>query len=145
MAMHKTAIGATVLVAAVLLTTIVLALTQTASVTNNGTIKTIGVKAYQDSGCTIPLTSWTWGPLDIGSSTLKTMYIKNDGTVPMTLNMTTTSWSSPNAQTYIPVTWNREGIPVNAGASVQANVTLQVLAGISVSNFSFTMIITGTG
>jgi hypothetical protein len=146
MAMEKTAVGATLVVAIVLLTTMALALQSTTTVTNNGTIKTINVSAYQDSACTIPLTSWNWGTMEPGSSSIKTMYIKNEGTTSLNLTMTTTTWSPSNASSYIPVTWNKENTSISAGSSVQANVTLSVLSSIAgIPSFSFTMVITGTG
>ena len=147
MAMQKVSIGAFVAVAVVLLMTSALALlTSNRSIPNSGEITAINVSVYQDSACTISLSSWNWSTLDPGSSTLKTMYIKNNGTVPMTLNMTTNTWTPSNAPTYITVTWNREGYSVNDGSSVQANVTLTVSPSITgITTFSFTMVITGTG
>jgi hypothetical protein len=147
MAMRKTTISAAFVVAAVLLTTSALALLQsTKTISNSGNIKTVNVSAYQDSGCTLPLSSFAWGTLDPGSSTVRTMYIKNEGTTPMTLNMTTNTWSPTNASTYITVTWNQENTVVNAGNNVQANVTLTVSPSIAgIPSFTFTMVITGTG
>jgi hypothetical protein len=147
MAMQKVSIGAFVVVAVVLLMTSVLAiLTSNTSVPNSGEIKGINVSVYQNSACTIPLSSWNWGVLEPGSSTLKTMYVKNEGNMPMTLNLTTITWTPSSAATYVTVTWNREGAVVTAGSNVQANVTLAVSPSITgITSFSFTMVITGTG
>jgi len=134
-------------VAVVLLMTSVLAiLMSNTSVPNSGEIKGINVSVYQNSACTIPLSSWNWGVLEPGSSTLKTMYVKNEGNMPMTLNLTTITWTPSGAATYITITWNREGAVVTAGSNVQANVTLAVSPSITgITSFSFTMVITGTG
>jgi hypothetical protein len=147
MAMQKVSIGAFVVVAVVLLMTSVLAiLMSNTSVPNSGEIKGINVSVYQNSACTIPLSSWNWGVLEPGSSTLKTMYVKNEGNMPMTLNLTTITWTPSGAATYITITWNREGAVVTAGSNVQANVTLAVSPSITgITSFSFTMVITGTG
>lgn len=147
MAMQKTTVGAVFLVAAVLLTVTTLAILQsTETISNSGNIKTVNVSAYQDSNCTIPLSSFTWGTLDAGSSAVRTMYIKNEGTVPMNLSMATNTWSPTNAPTYITVTWNRENATVTPGNNVQANVTLTVSPSITgIASFTFTMVITGTG
>ena len=73
------------------------------------------------------------------------MYVKNEGNTPMTLNMTTNTWTS-GAATYVTVTWNRESYPLNPGSSVQANVTLAVSPSVTgITGFSFIMVITGTG
>lgn len=147
MAMQKVFIGTISAVAVVLLMTSVLAiLTTNRSIPNSGEIKAVNVSVYQDSACTQPLSSWTWGLMDPGSSAVKTMYVKNQGNAPMTLNLMTTTWAPSNASTYITVTWNREGTVVNAGSSVQANVTLSVSPSIAgIASFTFTMVITGTG
>jgi len=147
MATQKVSIGAFIVVAFVLLMTSVLAiLMSNTSIPNSGEIKGVNVSVYQNSACTIPLSSWNWSLLEPGSSTLKTMYVKNEGNTPMTLNMTTNTWVPSNAPTYVTVTWNRESAVVNAGSNVQANVTLAVSPSITgITSFSFTMVITGTG
>jgi hypothetical protein len=146
MAMQKTAVGATIVVAIVLLTTMALALQSSINLSNSGNIKTVGVSAYQDSACTVPLSSWAWGTMDPGSSSTKTMYIKNEGTALVTLNMTTNTWSPSNASSYITVIWNKESTSVSAGSSVQANVTLSVSSSIAgIPSFTFTLVVTGTG
>ena len=147
MATQKVSIVAFVAVAVVLLVTSVLAiLMSNTSIPNTGEIKGINVSVYQNSACTTPLSSWNWSLLEPGSSTLKTMYVKNEGNTPMTLNLTTNTWTPPGAATYVTVTWNREGAVVNAGSNVQANVTLAVSPSVTgITSFSFVMVITGTG
>jgi len=131
---------------AVLIVGVYALLVATQNISNTATIKTVNVSTWQDNACTIPLTSWNWGMMEPGTSSQKTMYVKNDGNVPMTLNMTTSSWNPSNASTYITVTWNREGAVVPVGSNVQANVTLTISPTISgIPSFTFTMTITGTG
>jgi hypothetical protein len=144
---NKGILGATIVAIVVLVTAVALALLQsTQTLPNTGSIKGINVKVYENSACTVPLSSLTWGALDPGSSTIKTMYVKNEGTSPMNLSMTTTTWNPSNAPNYITVTWNQNGTTVNAGLNVQANVTLTVSPSISgIPSFAFTMVITGTG
>jgi archaellum component FlaG (FlaF/FlaG flagellin family) len=147
MAMKTTAIGAVFLVAAVLLTATALAvLLSTKTISNTGNIKAVNVSLYQDSSCTIPLSTLTWSNVEPNSSTVQTMYVKNEGTAPMTLNRTTNTWSPANASTYITATWNQENTIVNPGNNVQAIVTLTVSPSISgITSFTFTMVIKGTG
>jgi hypothetical protein len=147
MAMQKAVVGTIAAVAVVLMMTSVFAyLTANRSIPNSGEIKGVNVSVYQDSACTQPLTSWTWGVINPGSSIVKTMYVKNEGNGPITLSLTTNTWAPSSASTYITVTWNREGTAVNAGNNVQANVTLSVSPSIAgITSFTFTMVITGTG
>jgi hypothetical protein len=144
---NKRFLGATIVAMVIMVTAVALALLQaTQTIPNTGTIKGINVGVYENSACTVPLTSLAWGTLDPGSSTIKTMYVKNEGTSPMTLSMTTNTWNPSNALSYITVTWNQNGTVVNAGLNVQANVTLTVSPNISgIPSFAFTMVITGTG
>lgn len=146
MVMQKTAIGAILAVVVILLTGTVIALLNSVNLPNSGSIKAINVSVYENPACTIPLTSLTWGTLDPGSSTIKTMYVKNQGTSPLTLAMTTTTWNPTNALSYITVIWNQNGTIVTAGNNVQANVNLTVSPSITgITSFAFTMVITGTG
>lgn len=145
MAMQKTIIGAGVAVAAVLMLTSVLALLQSSqTIPNNGTVKAINVGVYLDSACTQNCTTLAWGTVSPGSSSVKTVYVKNQGSAPMTLNMTTNTWTPSSAASYITLTWNRESAVVTAGSNVQADLTLSVSSGITgITNFSFNIIITG--
>jgi archaellum component FlaG (FlaF/FlaG flagellin family) len=147
MAMQKIAVGAVFLFAVLLLTATALAILQsTKTISNTGNIKAVNVSLYQDSSCTIPLSALTWSNVEPNSSTIQTVYVKNEGTAPMTLNMTTNTWNPANALTYITVTWNQENTIVNPGNNVQANVTLTVSPSIAgITSFTFTIVIKGTG
>jgi len=144
---NKRIFGATIVAIVIMATAVALALLQsTQTIPSTGNIKGINVKVYENSACTVPLTSLTWGTLEPGSSTIKTMWVKNEGTSPMNLSLTTTEWNPSNALNYITVTWNQNGTTVNPGLNVQANVTLTVSPSISgIPSFAFTMVITGTG
>ena len=131
----------------VLIVSVYAVLVATRTISNTAAIKTVGVSAWQDSNCTITLTTYDWGTIDPGGSAQKTMYLKNDGNAAITLNMTTGSWVPTNASIYVTVTWNREGAVIPVGNSLQANVTLSVSTGAAtagITSFSFTITITGT-
>jgi hypothetical protein len=146
MAMQKTLMGTALAVIAVLMMASVLALLQSSrTVPTSGTVRTVNVGVYQDNLCTQPLLSINWGTVDPGTSVLKTVYVKNQGSVSMTLNMTTNSWSSSNAQAYMTLTWDKETASVAPGNNVQATLNLTVLPAITgVTDFSFNIVITGT-
>ena len=147
MTMQKTAlIGITVAVASIMMLTSVLALLQSNTLfSNKGTITTVNVEVYQDSGCTQVLSTVNWGNLSPGSSSNKTIYVKNTGNEPVSLSMTINTWSPSNAANYITFAWNREGNALNAGNSVAALLSLSVSTSITaITNFSFNATITGT-
>jgi hypothetical protein len=121
------------------------ALVATRTISNSGNIIVAGVGVYSDSGCTTTLSTITWGSLNPGDIKTYTMYVKNTGTVSVTLSMTVSSWSPSSASTYITLTWNQEKSVLTAGQVAPALLTLSVSSSISnVTSFSFNIIITGT-
>jgi hypothetical protein len=113
-----------------------------------GTVKTVNVGVYWDQECTNNVTSISWDFLRPGDAPTRTVYVKNNGTVPVTLSMTTANWSPSyaNGPSAITLTWNHESYVLNATLTVQAVLTLSVSSSISenITDFSFNIIITGT-
>lgn len=146
MAMQKATIGA-VLVVAVMATLVgaLGTLTVTRTFPSNGTINAVGVGVYSDPSCTTALSSVNWGTLNPGNTATQTMYVKNNGTIPVTLTMTYGNWSSQSAQSYITLTWNQNNTQLASSSVATAVLTLNVSSAISgVTNFSFNINITGT-
>jgi len=147
MAMQKTAaVGIAVAVAGIMMLTSVLALLQSnRSFSNTGTITTVNVGAYQDVGCTQVLSTIDWGSVVPGSSSNRTIYVKNTGNAQISLNMTVNTWSPSNAANYMNLTWNRESTVLNVGNSVATLLVLSVSASVTgITSFSFNATITGT-
>ena len=148
MAMRKISYGAAIATAITgvfltLLTTGLLMSYQT--MPSKGTITTVNIGCYLDRDCTQNATSIDWGFLIPGDNATKILYIKNTGTVPVTLTMTTNSWQPTNASALIALSWNLENASLNATQSTEAVLTLAVSpdAG-NLGDFSFNIIITGT-
>ncbi len=140
-------------VAVIALTITALALTLTTAAvlsTNqtvplNGTINAVNLGVYTDSACTIPATALNVGTLNPGGTATQTVYIKNTGNIPETLTMTTNNWNPTNAPTYLTLSWNRQNTVLNAGATIQATLTLTAAANTgSLTTFSCAVTITGT-
>ena len=111
----------------------------------NGTISTAGVDAYTDAACTIPATALNVGNLAPGSAVTQTIYIKNNGTIPVTLSMAPSNWNPTTASSYLTLSWNRGSYVLASGGSVQATLTLTAAASTgSLTTFSCTVTITGT-
>ena len=150
MASPKSLIAALLVIAA---TGVILTLATSALLSANqnvpvqGTVSAINVGVYTDSACTNNCTSLSAGTIAPGNTKTFTVYVKNTGTVPMTLSMITSGWNPTAANGPITLTWNREDYSLSAGASVSATLTLAVSSTISVSitSFSFTVAITGSG
>ena len=146
MAMQKVTMGTVLAIAIVgMVVTALGALVATRTISNTGNLKAIGVGVYWDSSCTNVTSSINWGAVDPGVSKNVTIYIKNEGSVAVKLNMTVSNWNPASASNYMTLNWNRENYVLSPGAVVQAVLTLSVSSGTSgFTNFSFDIIIAGT-
>ena len=148
MEIRKISTGAAIAIAATglfltLLTTGLLMSSQTLQ--SSGTVTAVNIGVYSDSGCTQNLTSINWGSIYPSNSTTRIIYVKNNGSLPVTLTMTTGNWVPSNANTYISLSWNQEGTVLSAGQSTTATLTLSASASAgNITSFSFNIIITGT-
>ena len=139
------AITAIALAGLMITLTAMAALSDSQTVPLSGTISTVNVEAYTDSACTIPCTALSVGNVAPGGTATQTIYIKNSGTVPMTLTMTASNWSPSNANTYLTLSWNRQSTVLAAGSSTPATLTLVAASNTgSLTTFSCSVTITGT-
>ncbi|MEM2969137.1 MAG: hypothetical protein QXJ76_07555 [Candidatus Bathyarchaeia archaeon] len=121
-------------------------LTVNKALPSTGTVSTINVEVYSDSAGSQPLTSIDWGTISPGATVTRTIYLKNTGSVQMTLSMTTSNWSPTSANGPITIFWDKEGATLAPGQTTSAVITLRVSSSISgISSFSVNIVITGTG
>jgi archaellum component FlaF (FlaF/FlaG flagellin family) len=129
---------------AVFLTLVTAGIIATQTVASNGVVSTVNVGVYSNSQCNQNCTSLAWGTLSPGDSTTKTVYVKNTGTTPITLSMTTANWTPTNAADYLTLSWNKQNTLLNPGDSTPAILTLTVDSDTgSLSSFSFNIVISG--
>jgi hypothetical protein len=148
MAMQKSAtlaflaVGATTLIFIALVSA---ALVTNRTITNTGTIKTVGVGVYWDSACTNATSSIDWGTLAPNQTAISKVYVKSNSTIPVTLSLSSGNWSPTSASGYLTPGWNCTGYVLGKGLVVAAALTLAVSANITgVTSFSFDMTITGS-
>jgi len=116
------------------------------SITNVGTMKTVGVGVYWDAALTNQVSSINWGVLEPGSNKTVSVYIRNEGNSAVTLSLQTSNWNPTNASTHMTLSWDYNGQSINVGSSILVKLTLSVSASISgINNFSFDIVIIGTG
>jgi archaellum component FlaG (FlaF/FlaG flagellin family) len=119
------------------------------SISSSGLIVAVNVGVYSDAACTSNLTSIDWGNIYPGENVNKTIYVKNTGNAPITLTMTTSSWSPTTANNAISIGWDREGISLASGQMVAATISLSTSANAyivyGITDFSVNIIITGSG
>ena len=116
----------------------------TQTIPSSGTVTTVNVGVYSNSDCTENCTSINWGTMYPDDTVNKTVYVKNTGTVPITLSITDGNWDPINASNYLTLTWDKQGKVLEAGNSVPANLTLSVASDTGdLRSFNFNIIITG--
>ena len=121
-------------------------LTVSKTLSSTGTVKAINVEVYWDLACTQVVSSIDWGTPGPGDSVSQTVYVKDDGNAPMNVGLSASGWSPVGADTYLGVSWDREGALIAAGGVLQAVITLDVSSSITgITNFSFDIVIEGTG
>jgi hypothetical protein len=131
---------------ATFLTLVTAGLIATQTIPSDGTvISPVNIGVYTDSDCTQNCTNISWGTLNPNTTTNKTIYVKNTGTVPLTLSMTTESRTPTDADDYLTLTWDQQSTILNPDETTPANLTLSVAADTGdLTSFSFNIVITGT-
>lgn len=110
----------------------------------SGTVKTINVAAFWDESCTDPVSAVNWGSMFPGESTTILIYLKNTGSVPMILTLTTENWIPAVAESHLQVVWDQENTILQPGQVQAASFTLSVSSGaVGFTDFSFDVVITG--
>lgn len=112
---------------------------------NEGNVNAIGVGVYWEESCVNNVSLIDWGYLEPGSTQNVTVFIRNEGNVPMILNMTVGNWNPSTTPTYVTVGWNREGYVVDSGTVAETIVTLSVSQNVTdITSFSFDLTIVGS-
>jgi hypothetical protein len=112
------------------------------TVHNVGNLGVVGI--YFDSACTLPAQTLNWSTVFPGVTANQTVWLKNFGAQPVTVNLTTANWIPLNASQYMTVSCNHEGLSMSPGIE-QASITLTVAANanssLGISTFSFDIIL----
>jgi hypothetical protein len=116
------------------------------TISSVGTLKAFGIKVYWDDSLTSEVNAVDWGTIEPGNQKNVTVYVYNEGSTPITLNISADNWIPSTASQYISLSWNYTGQELSAAASMRLTLTLTVSADITgISDFSFDIIATGTG
>lgn len=113
------------------------------SISNQGNILSISCVVQDAAGLSI--TNINWGTLDPGSTTDKLVYVKNDGSVQISLSIATEAWIPVQASDYLTLSWNYTGQILNPNDQIPAILTLTVSSDVAdITTFEFTTVITAT-
>lgn len=105
---------------------------------------TIGV--YRDQGCKHTLASINWGGIYPSSTVNVSGYIRNLGTVPVTIQMSAVNWNPLNSWKYLLLSWNYSGQPIKPNEVVPITFKLAVSENAqNLGTFSFVINILSFG
>ena len=109
-------------------------------------IRGVGVGIYWDQNCTNKTLSLNWGPIEPGSNSTVTVYVRNEGESAVSLWMATSNWTPTAAIGNMTLTWTYSGEILSAGEVIPIDLTLNVSPTISgITDFRFDIVITATG
>lgn len=113
---------------------------------NAATVKAVRLEIYSDSECTNRVTSVDWGIVEPGATENVTVYIRNEGNVPVSLFLRTENWSPPNASDFISLTWDYGVQAIDLHRVVQMTLSLSVSDTIEgITTFNFDIVVIGIG
>ncbi len=111
-----------------------------------GVIAGTGIGVYKDRPCTQNLTSINWGVIYPVSSVYYHAYIRNQGNLNVTLQMTSSNWNPAGASSYLALSWN-----YTSGNIIKPQEVIHVMFTLTAANvqkaetFQFNINITSTG
>jgi hypothetical protein len=114
-------------------------------INSTGIVASANINVYSDSGGLNEVSLINWGTLNPGGFGVVTIYVKNTGEVPLTLEMTNDNWDPESGETFFTLTWDYTGGEVQPGGLAPVTLTLTVSGLIQgITNFSFDVVVIGT-
>lgn len=98
---------------------------------------------YSDPACNIPLINIDWSTVNASETVSEIVYVKNNGNVPVTLDMNTDNYLPAQATQYLTVTWNYDGSVLLISEVKAATIQLSVSPSAPAVTFSFNIYIIG--
>ncbi|MGD8506195.1 MAG: hypothetical protein PVF15_05965 [Candidatus Bathyarchaeota archaeon] len=115
------------------------------TISNTGSMRTIGVGVYWNENCTNEVSFVDWGILDINSSKNIKVYIRNEGNSGATLTMYASNWNPSNAADYIDFSWDYAGQVIDADEVHEVIFTLEISSDVQgIASFIFDTTVVGS-
>ena len=97
---------------------------------NNGTVidASAGIRVCSDAAATQNLTSIAWGPVRAGRTYPKDTYVKNTGTLNVTIAIVGSNWNPANLQSYLRIQNNYSGVVLHPGDILKITLMMNVTA-----------------
>lgn len=100
------------------------------TILSSGTIKTLGLGVYWDSQCSDEALSIDWGPMLPASTNDVTLYLRNEGNIPVTLSLNTSNWNPLEASFFVALSCNYNGETIDPAVVKEVEFTLNVSESI---------------
>jgi len=98
----------------------------------------IGVGFYWDNNCTDPVSFIDWGTIWPGSTVNVTVFVKNEGSQAISLNITAENWTPIETMSYMTFSSNYMGQTIDLRENLQITLSLTTSPYIEeITSFSF--------
>jgi hypothetical protein len=115
------------------------------TISSVGTFKAIGIGVYWDEEATSKVEAFDWGSMLPGTEKSFTVYIRNEGVLPLTLSVSTSNWNPTEAADYLTLTCSHSGQTINTQITVPVTITLTVSSdSTEINTFAFDITAVGT-
>jgi len=116
------------------------------TISHVGTLKAIGIDVYWEETLASRVKAIDWGSLEPGAQKSFTVYIRNEGNIPLTLSISTSNWNPPATSNYLTLTWSYGGQVIKAATTAAVTLTLAVSESITgIYSFGFDITAVGSG
>jgi hypothetical protein len=120
-------------------------LTTVFPINSSGIVSSANIDVYWESQCITLVSSIDWGSISPGDTTSITVYVKNEGTIPVILSLLPENWNPPAVSTYASLIWDYQGVTLQPEQILQITITLAISENIQgISDFNLDLYITGT-
>lgn len=109
----------------------------------SGSVKFVGINAFHDIDMMEPVSEIPLGDVHPGMTYNQTIYLTNNGTVPLTLSSFTEAWNPSEAETYILFTWDGTDVILPPDTLIPVQMSIELLPTTPAIDFSFTLTIQG--
>jgi len=102
----------------------------------------VGVGFYWDNNCTDPVSFVDWGTIWPGSTVNVTVFVKNEGSQTISLNITAENWTPIETTSYMTFSSNYMGQTINLQENLQITLILTTSPNIEeITSFSFDIVV----
>ncbi len=115
-------------------------------ISSHGSIRSVGCQIYGNAEQTTIISAIDWGSISPGDYSNVTIWVKNNGTAPITLALSSSNYSPIAAQQYLTLTWNYSNQTINANTVLPIELKLAASPQTKgFTDFSLDITITASG